>query len=62
MWAVDDLRDIAQMDPKIRIVSVLSPFDSKYMSMIKGEKRKLYTASSTNPEVKNVLRILVYEF
>jgi len=58
-WAVDDIRVVERLDPKLRVVSVLSPFESKKLPL--GD-RIAFGAASALPSFRNAIRLLRCEF
>lgn len=58
-WAVDDIRAVERLDPKLRVVSVLRPFGSKDLPV--GD-RLFFGAASAVSGLKNAIRILRCEF
>jgi O-methyltransferase involved in polyketide biosynthesis len=58
-WAVDDIRVIERLDPKLRVVSVLSPFESKELPL---GYRIGFRAASALPSLRNAIRLLRCEF
>jgi O-methyltransferase involved in polyketide biosynthesis len=58
-WAVDDIRVVERLDPKLRVVSVLNPFESKELPL--GDRIALGAASAF-PSLGNAMRLLRCRF
>jgi O-methyltransferase involved in polyketide biosynthesis len=61
-WAVDDLREVDNLDPKIKRMDVFSLFSSKYVSGLPISSRVMCLFASMIPRFKNMIRMLRYEF
>ena len=58
-WAVDDVRTVDRLDPRLRRVSNLSLLGSKYLPL---KFRIIFGTASVFPRVRNMFRLLRYEF
>lgn len=58
-WAVDDLNEVDQLNPKLKRLDGLSLLRSKYLPL---KYRILFGLAPVSPRYKNVLRLLRYEF
>ncbi len=58
-WAVENIRAVEGLDPKLRVVSVLSPFESKEPPL---GYRIRFRAFSALPNLRNAIRLLRWEF
>jgi O-methyltransferase involved in polyketide biosynthesis len=61
-WAVDDLREVDNLDPKIKRIDAFSLFSSKYTSLLPISSRIMCTFARLIPSFKNMIRMLRYEF
>lgn len=62
MWAVDDLRDVDRMDRKLKRISEISIFESKYVGKLPIKARLNVKATATKEPYRSSLRLLVYKF
>jgi len=58
-WAVDDIRVVERLDPKLRVVSILSPFESKELPL---RERIAFRAASALPSFRDAIRLIRCEF
>jgi O-methyltransferase involved in polyketide biosynthesis len=61
-WAVDNIREVDKMSPKLRRINNISLFRSKYMNKIPMILRLSFMVFSLVPKFKNMIRLLRYEF
>ena len=61
-WAVDDLHEVDNLDPKIKRIDSFSLFSSKYASRLPVSSRVVCVFARMIPSFKNTIRILRYEF
>jgi O-methyltransferase involved in polyketide biosynthesis len=61
-WAVDDIRDVDKLDPKLRRIDVVSVFGLKYISKLQLKYRLAYGFINLIPNFRNMIRLLRYEF
>jgi len=58
-WAVDDIHKVDKLNPKLKRINNLTIFGSKYLPL---KYRLVYRIAYIVPPVKNMLRLLRYEF
>jgi O-methyltransferase involved in polyketide biosynthesis len=58
-WAVDDVKEVDQLDPKLRRLASLPLLGSKYLPL---KYRLLFGVALVFPRYKNMMRLLRYEF
>jgi O-methyltransferase involved in polyketide biosynthesis len=58
-WAVEDVNEVDQLDPKLRRVANLPLLGSKYLPL---RYRLLFGLALISPRYKNMMRLLRYEF
>ena len=58
-WAVDDVRAVDRLDPRLKRVSNLALLRSKYLPL---KFRVIFGMASVFPRVRNMFRLLRYEF
>jgi O-methyltransferase involved in polyketide biosynthesis len=58
-WAVEDINEVDQWDPKLRRVANLPLLGSKYLPL---KYRLLFGVALVLPRYKNMMRLLRYEF
>ena len=58
-WAVDDVNEVDQLDPKLRRLANLPLLGSKYLPL---KYRRLFGIALILPRYKNMMRLLRYEF
>jgi O-methyltransferase involved in polyketide biosynthesis len=58
-WAVDDVNEVDQLDPKLRRVANLPLLGSKYLPL---KYRLLFGIALILPRYRNMMRLLRYEF
>jgi O-methyltransferase involved in polyketide biosynthesis len=61
-WAVDDVRDVDKMNPKLVRTSVLPIFKSAYMKRLSPGFRLALFFATFIPKYNNMLRLLRYSF
>ena len=61
-WAVDDLKAVDALDPKLKRTASLSLFASKYISGLEFKYRLMYGLVRLFPNFKNMIRLLRYVF
>jgi len=61
-WAVDDLRVVDNLDPKMKRIDSFSLFSSKYTSGLPVSSRMMFVFARMIPNFKNMIRMLRYEF
>jgi O-methyltransferase involved in polyketide biosynthesis len=58
-WAVDDIRKVDALDSRLKRTATLSVFGSKYLPL---RYRLIYGASYLFPNLRNIMRLVRYEF
>jgi O-methyltransferase involved in polyketide biosynthesis len=58
-WAVDDINEVDQLDPKLRRLANLPLLGSKYLPL---KYRLLFGVGLVSPRYRNMMRLLRYEF
>jgi len=58
-WAVDDIQSVDQLNPKLRRISNLSVLRSRYLPLT---YRVIFGMGTILPSVRNMIRLLRYEF
>jgi O-methyltransferase involved in polyketide biosynthesis len=61
-WAVDDIRELDGLDARLRRVDDLSLIESRYRRKLSWRYRLLFGAASLVPRLRNMHRLLRYEF
>ena len=61
-WTADDINDVDKLDAKLKRVTNLSIFKSKYIHKLPLKTRLLYSAMCMIPSFRNMMRLLVYKF
>jgi O-methyltransferase involved in polyketide biosynthesis len=61
-WAVDDLREVDNFDPRIKRIDSFSLFSSKFASRLPISSRVMCIFARMIPSFKNTIRMLRYEF
>jgi len=61
-WAVDDIRDIDALEPRLRRVDNLSLLRTRYRRELSWRYRLLLAAASLIPRFRDLHRLLRYEF
>jgi len=61
-WAVDDIREIDTLDPRLRRLDNLSLLRTRYRRELSWRYRLLLTAASLVPRFRDLHRLLRYEF
>ena len=61
-WAVDDLRKVDRLDPKLRRVDSLSIFNSELLSGLPLRHRLTYKFANLSSGARDMIRLLRYEF
>ena len=61
-WAVDDLREVDNLNPKVKRIDSFSVFGSKYVSKLPIKSRIMYGFANLIPSFKNMIRMLRYKF
>jgi O-methyltransferase involved in polyketide biosynthesis len=62
LWAVDDTRTIEQLDPKLKKSAELSVFALTSVKQLPWVFRLLFTGAASVPRLRNMIRLLRYEF
>jgi len=61
-WAVDDTRAVEKLDPKLRKTAELSVLAVSYIKKLPWIFRIRYTSMRLSPTIRNMLRLLRYQF
>lgn len=61
-WAVDDIREVDALDARLRRIDDLSLFESRYGRSLSWRHRLLFRAASLVPRLRDMHRLLRYEF
>ncbi len=61
-WAVDDVREVDAIDPKLKRLAAISVFTSPFVRQLPFGERALCGLASLAPNFRNMLRVLLYEF
>lgn len=61
-WAVDNIQNVDELDPKLKRIDVFSIFGSKYVVRLPMKERFIYRLASLVPNFKNMIRLVRYEF
>jgi hypothetical protein len=61
-WAVDDIRTVDALNPRLRRTRDLSLFSSPYIWKLPWKVRVLYGGMSLLPTFRNMMRLLRYAF
>lgn len=61
-WVVDDLHNVDKLNSTMKRIADLSLLKSEYKTQLPLKTRLLYTALSTIPSFRNMLRVLLYKF
>ncbi|MCL1936766.1 MAG: class I SAM-dependent methyltransferase [Candidatus Azobacteroides sp.] len=61
-WAVNSLKEVDAMNPDLERTFSMSLFQSPYFNRLGFSKRLIFTTLSLLPPIKNMMRLLKYEF
>jgi len=61
-WAVDDVRVVDELDPKLKRIDAVGVFGLKYISKLQLKYRMAYGFINFFPNFRNMIRLLRYEF
>ncbi len=61
-WAVDNLREVEDLNPKLKLVEAVSVFRSPYIRKLPFGPRLFFRMASLMPGFSKLLRVLLYEF
>lgn len=61
-WAEDDVRKVDELDPKLKRITNMSVFASRYMTNLSLGSRLIYGIALIIPLYKNMVHLLRYEF
>jgi len=61
-WGIDDTSEIERWNPKLKKLNDISLFQSPYIKLLPFTHRMIYRAMAISSKLRNVLRLLRYEF
>lgn len=61
-WMVDDVRQVDQLNSKLKRNAAVSIFKSRYIHKLPLKERYLYAAMGFIPSFRNMMRLLSYKF
>jgi O-methyltransferase involved in polyketide biosynthesis len=61
-WAVDDIRDVDALEPRLRRIDDLSLLKTRYRRELSWRYRLLFAAAALIPRFRDLHRLLRYEF
>ena len=61
-WAVDDIREVDALEPRLRRIDDLSLLRTRYRRELSWRYRLVFAAASLVPRFRDILRLLRYEF
>jgi len=61
-WAVDDIREVDALEPRLRRIDNLSLLKTRYRRELSWRYRLLFAAASLVPRLRDLHRLLRYEF
>jgi len=61
-WAVDDIREVDALEPRLRRIDDLSVLRTRYRRELSWRYRLVFAAASLVPRFRDILRLLRYEF
>ncbi|MFX1574726.1 MAG: class I SAM-dependent methyltransferase [Promethearchaeota archaeon] len=61
-WAVEDLHEVDTLNPKLKRISNMTIWQSKYINKLPFKYRLVYRGMSVNSKFKNMIRLLRYDF